>query len=349
MGSNQPEINSIDQYDWRDERSKIYHRLRLIAKPISCDFISLEKYDFYKNSIVTSKHDRVISSLLFDQIPNVDFWNELDSICQIQGKKIWVVTDNLIDKSVYSFENIDILSYPQLLGIAARTDHLSDPSPSPDRLYNCFMQRSDSVRQSWFYFLWIEGLLDDGYVSYLLYQLEDYSKLVGVDLFDFIHYNKNLDQLQHFTEAYRALRDKVPYRNFAENHNLITYIQNSKYSINLETYATNDDHYQWCFTEKVLRSLQSNTISLIFAQKHSIKILEELGLEIDKINHQWDSDDWVIRQRKILEVLKTDGVLFDAKSQKDRCQHNRKIFHSWKTEYQRADFFDTLLKEIESS
>jgi len=344
--SNQYEVNSVDQYIWRDERQQIYARLKEISRSLHCDFLEPDRLD---KSMLDTKNDRAISSLLFDQIPHLVFWDELDKVCRTYGKKIWFVTDNLIDKDKYAFENIRILSFPQLLGMTARTDNQFDMSSSPGRLYNCFIQRCESVRQSWFYFLWLEGLLDKGYVSYLLYQLDDYSKLTGVDLFDFIHYNKGLDQLKKFQDAHQTLRSQVPYRNFEENFDLITYINDSKYSVILETYAIDDDRYQWCFTEKVLRSLQSDTINLIFAQKNSTKCLGSLGLEVDPINQRWDSDDWVIRQRKILEILKTDGVPFDAKSQKDRCHHNRSLLQSWKTEYQRSDFFDSLVEEIKSS
>jgi len=345
MTTNQLEVNSLDQvYNQRNER-EIYLRLKQISQELLVSFIN------YPKDIVRSKSDRVLCSYLFDLMPSIDQWNEFDNICQRLGKKIWFVTENIVDIELHkNFKNISIHSYPEILGITYLDScHLGSENKLPSRLYNCFMQRCDSVRQSWFYFLWLEGLLDKGYVSYLLKQLKDYSELVNIDLFDFIHLNKGLDQLEKFQEAYRALRSRVPYRNFEENFDLITYINDSKYSVILETYAVDDDRYQWCFTEKVLRSLQSNTINLIFAQKHSAKCLENLGLKIDPINQQWDGDDWVIRQRKILETLKTDRVQFDAKSQKDRCDHNRSLLQSWKTKYQRSDFFDSLIKEIESS
>ena len=345
--SNQLEVDSMDMQPRRNEQQKIYARLRELSKSLNCDWLN---YNYLTESKLETKNYRVISSLLGDLIPNFDFWNELDKLCHTGGKKIWFVTDNLIDQDRHSFKNIRILSFPQLLGMAARDNRENDISFSaPSRLYNCFMQRCEFVRQSWFYFLLLEGLLDKGYVSYLLYQLDDYSKLTGVDLFDFIHYNKGLDQLQKFQGAHQALRSRVPYRNFKENFDLITYINDSKYSIILETYAVDDDRYQWCFTEKALRSLQSNTINLFFAQKYSIKCLENLGLEIDPINQQWDGDEWVIRQRKILEILKNDDVPFDVESQKSRCSHNRSLLQSWKTEYQRSDFFNSLIEEIESS
>jgi hypothetical protein len=208
------------------------------------------------------------------------------------------------------------------------------------------MQRCESVRQSWFYFLWLENLLDSGYVSYLLYQLSNYSNLTGEDLFEFIHYTDGLDSDHNFQQAYNALRSRVPYRNFSENFNLTTYISDSKYSLILETYAVEDDRMQWCFTEKLLRSLQFGAINLIFAQKHTVKILKELGLEVDPVNEQFDSLDWTSRQRKILEILASDELVIDSKIKYNQSMHNRLLLAQWKKNYQRFDFFDNLKESI---
>jgi len=343
---NQSQVIDKQLKIWTDEVQNIYSRLRTIAGDLSCSFVDFGTFCNYQDSI---KNDRVISSLLSDQIPKAEYWKDLDSYCHKHGRRIWFVTDNIIEQEKFSFDHIKILSYPELLGMTASSDVIYDPNPMPSRLYNCFIQRCESVRQSWFYFLWLEKILDQGYVSYLLYQLEDYSKLTGVDLFDFIHYNKGLDQLEKFNTAYQSLRSQVPYKNFPENFDLITYINDSKYSVILETYAIQDDFSQWCFTEKLIRSLQSNTINLLFAQKHSVKKLQELGLEIDEINQQWDHDDWIHRQRKILDILKNDAVQFDAQKQKDRCRHNRDLLQSWKLDYCRSDFFDPLVEDIKTA
>lgn len=344
--SNQPEINSKDQYALRNERMGIYDRLEKISNLTSCTYVS----GYTPENILSCNDDKILSCLLADTLPRPDFWNDLDSRCESNGKKVWYVTDNVIDPDKYSdFKNIKIISYPRLISTNAQNDILAEPNPMPSRLYNCFMQRCDSVRQSWFYFLHLDGLLDKGYVSYLLFQLEEYSKLTGVDLFDFIHYNKGLDQLEKFNKSYQVLKSRVPYRNFPENFDLIKYINDSKYSVILETYAVEDASGRWCFTEKVMRSLQSNSINLIFAQKGSIKILEDLGLMIDKINQEWDNDEWIIRQKKILKALKEDRVCFDSISRKEISEHNRNLLNSWKKEYQRTDFFDSLAENIISS
>jgi hypothetical protein len=343
--SNQPEINSKDQYIWRDERQHIRTRLKQIAKSAACEYINFKNI---KQTIKSTNNTRILTSHFGDIMPGATAWIDLNEICRAHDKKLWVVTDNLVDRSKYNFDNVYIWSMPQLLGVSARIDVQSGPLNSPSRLYNCFMQRCESVRQSWFYLLWLEGLLDKGYVSYLLYQLDDYSKLTGIDLFDFIHYTKGLDQLEKFQTAYQELRTNVPYRNFEEKFDLMTYVNDSKYSVVLETYAVEDDLDHWCVTEKVLRSLQSNSISLVFCQKHCVRELENLGLVFDPINHEWDGDDWIIRQRKILDVLKSDSVQFDVKIQRDRCDHNTHVMSSWQKQYKKADFFDSMIEEITS-
>jgi hypothetical protein len=343
MSSNQQEINSVDQFIWREERGKIYDRLKQISIDLSLEF----RHDF--DSIEFVKKDKIIVSYLFDLMPDTDCCKEIDNICKKSGKRIWFVTDNIIDSKTHNFKNLVICSYPELLGMTSLglTDFKTRSPPS--KLFNCFMQRTDSVRQSWFYFLWLENLLDRGYVSYLLYQLSDYSKLTGKDLFEFIHFNKGLNSLQKFQHAYDALKPQVPYRNFPENLDLSFYIKDSKYSLILETYAVNDDRGQWCLTEKLLRSLQFDTINLLFAQKGTIQIIKNLGLAIDDINDEFDNLDWIYRQRKILEVLIADNVATDNNIKYNQCLHNRSLLNDWKKTYKKTNFFDDLKENIYSS
>jgi len=344
---NQQIVNDKDIDICRKERLEIYNRLRNLAEGMSCTFLNFNDL-MYNQYLINNCNDRIISALLSDLIPPQIFWKELDIKCQLQGKKIWFVTDNLIEQPQHSFKNIYLLSFPKLMGTISQ-NNIFKVTPKFKRLYNCFIHRCESVRQSWFYFLWLEGLLEKGYVSYLLFQLESYSKLKGVDLFDFIHYNNGLDNLEKFRKAHRELRSKVPYTNFQESFDLTHYINDSKYSVVLETYANNDDRSQWCFTEKILRSLQFPTISLIFSQKHSMKILEDLGFAIDDINKNWDGCDWIDRQRQILEVLKTDSVEYNPVLKKEQAYHNQDLLSSWKKEYHLDDFFDPLIESIKLS
>jgi len=341
MLSNQSNLDSNDRLLSKQERNIIHDRLKKISLDTSSAFVGNLK------DINLVKQDRILTACFFDLIPSIDQLNDLDKICQQHGKQVWLVTDNIIDSGSHNkFKNISVWSYLELLGMTTLNSTAPEIKQNPNRLYNCFMQRCDSVRQSWFYFLQLENLLDSGYVSYLLYQLSDYSNLTGQDLFEFIHYHKGLDSLANFQKAYDFLKSTVPYRNFIENSDLTGYISDSKYSLILETYAVEDDRMQWCFTEKLIRSLQLGSINLIFAQKHSVSVLKDLGFDVDAVNEQFDNLDWISRQKKILEILVSDSIEFDSKNKYNQCMNNRALLNQWKKTYHRPDFFDNLKESI---
>lgn len=251
---NQVEVNSVDQYVWREQRTKIYTRLQKLAESQGCDYIPVRQTISHEqkfcDEIMSSRKTKILTSCFGDIIPSMGTLVDLDKKCQSHGKKLWLLTDNLVDSTKYNFSNIDIRPVPQLLGPYASIRDQSDPVASHGRLFNCFIQRCESVRQSWFYHLWLENLLEKGYVSYLLLQMRGYSKLTGMDLFDAIHHSQGLDTLPKFQIAHEKLRTVVPYRNFEENFDLMTYINDSKYSVVLETFAVEDNHGAWCVTEK---------------------------------------------------------------------------------------------------
>lgn len=329
----QPEINSYDQLIWRSEREKLYNRIDYFCKQHGFDFTT----EFNADYLYNSSNTHIVYMLLFDRIGENHNWQIIDQECQRLGRTISVVTDNVLVES--NFNSITFYSYPKLMGMTASYNDTVLPNPSPTRLYNCFIQRTDSVRQSWFYYLYINGLLNQGYVSLLLTQMSFYSDLAGVELFKFIHTNFGLDQLPAFEQAYCDLLPIVPFKNFEEQENLLPLIMDSKYSLILETCAT-DEIGPWSFTEKSLRSLQYPTIPLLFGAKDSIKILKSLGfnfaIDIDYI----DGLTWQQRQQELLKILVDDSIDFDYQALYNQSMHNRELLQSWKTEYQRADFFD---------
>ncbi len=343
MLSNQNEVNSQDQYTWRTERSNIYSRLDTGAKalgiPIYHTNVNLDK-------ISKTTSDKLLITTLFDLVPSIEQYQHIDKECQRFGKKIWWLTDNIIVPDQHRFENIIVLSRPKLLGMTAMIGSIPIANTQPSKLYNCFMQRCESIRQSWFYFLHLHDLLDRGYVSFLLYQLKEYSELTGVELFDFIH-QRSLSSLPKFTQAYRVLRDQVPFQNFEENHNLFSYICDSKYSLILETYAVEDNRSRWCFTEKILRSLQSPTINLAFIQQYGARELKKLGLEVDPVMETVDHLDWIPRQQALLDILIHDTIAIDSTIKYNQCKHNQNMLTQWKQAYQKSTFFDDIFEEIQ--
>jgi hypothetical protein len=266
---------------------------------------------------------------------------QLDIECNVENKKIFYITDNLVNE--YDFKNIKIIPVNELFGMLAQFDI---EYPNPKTLYNCFIQRVDSVRQSWFYFLKHYNLLDKGYVSFLLYQIKEYTDLSGVELYDFIHEKYGLNELPHFHQAYLDMRDQVPYKNFKENNDLPTYLRECKYSLTLETYACIDSHIASCYTEKLQRAIQFPTINLLFSQQNSLLKLHKLGFEIDEHMLEIDKHPWGERQQMILDILVNDSVEFDHKKVYNRAIYNKNKFKHYKNEFLKGDFYDKIFNTI---
>jgi len=339
MVFNQREIDSFDQRHWRRETSNISLLLNRFCEKNKISFLNKTI-----SSIKLCKHDRIVILWLFDRVPSMSAWSEVNFLCQEIGKQCYVITDNII-----SFENLPFVkfySYPELLGVTACYDNINFVSITPTKLYNCFMQRVDSVRQSWFYWLYHFNLIDKGYVSLLMKQLVTYSPLVGKDLYDYIHYNYQLDKLPHFDKAYKQTRDLIPFRNFDEQENLLPLIQDSKYSLILETYSTDDDINCWCFTEKTLRALQFPTIPLIFAQKNSVQKLKDLGFEVGQHHDALDNQDWISRQLALIDLLVKDLLEYDWNTVYNSSKHNQSLLLDWKQRYQQPKFFESFFEKV---
>lgn len=342
---NQSEIDSWDQAHWRAERGNIYKKIE--------DWANQQHITIYHGrglmiGTETISHDttsdRIIFLQLFDMIPPLQDWQNLSKRYAFTGQKVFVITDNVVDLPVLN--NVYFISVPEFLGTTASYGTSWLEPVAQKKLYNCFMQRTDSVRQSWFYFLQQNNLLNQGHVSFLLKQLPNYSTLTGVDLFDFIHSNFKLGELPHFELAYRALRDFVPYRSFEETLDLLPYIMESKYSLILETYASSDGIGTWCWTEKSLRDLQLPITPLMFCQQGSFYCMKKLGFEIPDYGIDIDNLTWQQRQQALLSLLLNDTLNESQTVKIERALHNRQLLLNWKKQYQSQEFFDAIFDQI---
>ena len=333
---NQVEINSIDQYDRDNQKQILLTQIKNFCVSNDIEFTSKLSPEL----IASSTKEKIVFMKLFDlNVGDYHCWQKLNDDCRQFGKVLLIITDNIINFNELEF--VKIFSYPELLGVHASPRYNVQVNDfTPKKLYNCFIQRVDSTRQSWFYFLHHHDLLDKGYVSFLLKQLVSYSTLTGKDLFDFIHDKYSLYQLPHFELAYQKLKNQVPYRNFNEEYNLLPLILDSKYSLILETYATDDNRNQWCFTEKLLRSLQFPTFNLPFIQKGGITVLQSLGFKFNLNLDHIDMLTWQERQQKLLQILIDDTVDYDKNMLYNISKHNQELLQSWNTQYQKSDFFD---------
>lgn len=352
MPENKAEIDSYDQHLKRNLGQNISDDIKAYCRTKKIDYYTWPNSKTLQEFLSETQSKVILVFSLYDMIPDLLFWTQINQVCQQQGRRLFLVCDNIFDKNFNDSElaNINFFSKPKLLGVTAVYQGISFDTHAPTRLFNCFIQRVDSVRQSWFYFLHNKKLLDKGYVSFLLRQYESYfpdgRPLSELELFDYIHHQYQLNRLPHFQDAYTALRPNIPYRNFQESHNLVDVILDSKYSLVLETVATEDDKGRWSLTEKLLRALQLPTINLFFAQKGTGGHLKKLGFEIEDMMLHIDNKKWIDRQRLLLDILEHDKMAFIPVT-KEKAAHNKNLLEKWKDEIIKPVFFQDIFAQID--
>ena len=332
--------NPTDSIEWQSHRAEFEKNIQ-----DWCTQNNIGLLGTYQ-PIRSMKFDKIIKLTIFELIESFDRLQQLDYTFGQEGKHLFYLTDNLIDRTQSDLlKNITIIPINELFGIVSIVDDDIN-TMHPTKLFNCFIQRVDSVRQSWFYFLKNYNLLDKGYISFLLFQRPSYSTKTGIELFDYIHEHYNLGDNDQFQQAYEELRSIVPYQNFIENADLYSYAKKSKYSLVLETYATDENSIGYCYTEKIHRALQTPTISLIFSQKNSLNKLSEIGFKINDQLLEIDQYPWVTRQQKILDILVNDSIDFDPQTLYNNALHNRDLISNYKRQILTSEFLDKILTEI---
>jgi len=347
---NQRHINTAD-FGWQELRKQFENKVKQWCNKNNIGFFGTYKpsdENLLSNMqpLLESKHTKLVKLRIFELIreSSLDLM-QIDVKLGNSGKHLYYLTDNIVDTTqTVKLENITVISSPELFGIIDCPE-IKKPT-KPSKLFNCFVQRTESVRQSWFYFLKHHDLLDKGFVSFLLYQYKSYSDKTGLELFDWIHTHYELNNVPHFEQAYQDLRSQVPYQNFDEKGNLYEYVNDSKYSLVLETYAINDGHIGYCYTEKIHRALQTPTVNLLFSQQHSLSALAQLGFKIDNFMLQIDKLPWIERQQKLLDVLVKDLVAFDPDLLYNNALHNQDLIQNYKQEFLKGQFLDKIFTTI---
>jgi hypothetical protein len=223
------------------------------------------------------------------------------------------------------------------------------------RDFNCFLNRTDPIRQSWFYLLYHRNLLDKGYVSFNMHQKPClwYPSINALETFDYYH----ATTLSSFDDIKEDIKKIVPYKNFVDEDNLLPIILSTKFSIIVETYFERTD----CkvFSEKTWRAIQLPRPWLLFAATGCVEKLRQMGFDVfdDYVDHSYDvydtAENCVARQEGILsesvrltQLKITDEILEDWNH---KSKHNQKIMAQWAESWQskcRA-VFDKIL-QIES-
>lgn len=165
---------------------------------------------------------------------------------------------------------------------------------APTKLFNCFINRVCTTRQSWFYQFVRRDLLCHASVSFLLDSREPPR---GKDL-----YEKNFIGYEIFAHEHASMRESVPYKNF--HCSLEQAVIDTKISLVIETY------FDWpntiAFSEKIFRALQLPRPFMLFCSPGAVTALRHYGFDVwdDVCDHTYDSEpDPIQRQIMILDHL----------------------------------------------
>lgn len=201
------------------------------------------------------------------------------------------------------------------------------PHDMPYKLYNCFIHRGCSFRQSWIYQLIRKKIIDQGFVTYWC---EDrFDNRPPQEYFESLFQHNLIFQVEH-----EYLRDKIPFKNF--NIPLEKAIMSSQRTLVIETFFDRNSHI--CYSEKIWRSLQMPRPWLMFNSLNAVKYLRDCGFDVldEYVDHRYDCEpDLIKRQIMILDQLSspmryTQNILDDLEC---RASHNRNLLKSFSKQW----------------
>jgi hypothetical protein len=269
-------------------------------------------------------HPNYIGNGIGDQVPS----KELDRFLNTQQPTV-LITDNKITAELKSNQYVLSIA-PEYYGIHHMPFNLQK-LPSPDRAYNCLINRICPNRQSWFYQLYDIGL-DEGYVSFNVdYRTEPSNTYYDkIKVFDNLHYRYNT----LFQSQYEATRSLIPFCNFEQTQDIENIICRSMISVVIETYF--DDNRAIALSEKTFRALQLPRPFLLYAPKGTIQYLKDIGFELidDIVDYSYDQNhSWITRQAAILDqvkhFLKNKNYTIPQRYL-DIAYHNQQVMLNWK-------------------
>jgi hypothetical protein len=240
-----------------------------------------------------------------------------------------VITDNVISDLQY------LKLWPEYWGSFSYDPTYQNNIPT--RLFNCFINRTCPVRQSWFYQLIRRNLIHQGSVSFLL----DYRKKLappGVDIENKLElYQWVFNQgCEIFAVEHESMKDQIPFRNFSGELDQV--ICDSRISLVIETYFDRNDVI--AFSEKIFRALQLPRPFLLYCAAGAVECLRDNGFEVydDIVDHSYDNElNPIQRQVKILDELeKAKNIVYNNEVLDDfesRAQKNRVLLGKLRNEF----------------
>lgn len=286
------------------------------------------------NSVEGHKHEDQVLSAIRKFKNSEQFHICLVDLVTPNSNTKKVITDNIVDNINFSCFSLA----PEFWGVYSYS--ASYQNTIPTKLFNCFINRTDPFRQSWFYQLVRQELINKGNVSFNL-EYRDYDYKHSIDnsssveakqeLYDWI-FAKGLDI---FISEHTLMRDKVPFRNFTGD--LDQAIVDSKIGIVIETYFDNDERQAIALSEKTFRQLQLPRPFVLFGNPRAVSVLRDAGFDVydDYVDHSYDSFDNVIQKQ--IELLKIvaefENIQYNAEMLLDfeqRAKHNSRLLEEFK-------------------
>lgn len=207
---------------------------------------------------------------------------------------------------------------------------VSTESIVPTKKFNCFINRMDPIRQSWFYQFMRRDVFDQGLISFNMDISRHIinSQCLATDSPQTVFEQQFHQYLKIFHSEHEQAKLMVPYRNF--DCDLQTAIMQTEFSIVLETYF--DRNQVITLSEKIFRCLKLPRPWVMFAMKNAVSYLRELGFDVldDLVNHIYDGVDSAIdRQTALLNQIEIMCKHTLTESEIRRCQraadHNQRL------------------------
>jgi hypothetical protein len=255
-----------------------------------------------------------------------------------------VITDNIPLKPIQG-KFVTVL--PEYWHISSYTPVYENHQPTWP--YNCFMNRISGDRSQVFYELIRRNLLNKGLVSFnclLNGYLGEDSREKRQANYEWQYISADL---QCYQQEHNQGRNLVPYNNILEYNGLESVIIDSKVTVILETY-TSEDHI--AFSEKIFRSLQMPRPWLLSCSPYAVAHLKLYGFDVldDIVDHSYDSilsyNDRLQALLNQLEIqISNEYTTVDYARFEQAAIHNQKLLQQFELAW--PNKFQQIVKEIQ--
>ena len=332
------------------------HRIKSITDQNNVFFS--ETYFITDPDLSIIQEKKILLCSLVDIIDNdKTFWERLNNDAVIHKKKIYVLTDSILDLDKFSkFTNIKFKSVKELFGLVPKISFPIIDSP-PKKLFEASFKRVTLLRLILLYELHLRCMIDQGHVSFLFEgdKTAEHIGLSPLEILDVIHKDYSLDDYfrpngeANYHLAHTHIRKKIPYVNINSEDDIDLLSSESKYPLALETYIGYDQSLPaYMIYEKSFRPLQLPQSPLILAEPGTLKQFKNIGFDIPDYltpldeNHQ-EAD---LRIHQLLDILENDSINESWETRRDRAVHNRELLLSWEEKINDDSFLQQILQEL---